>query len=150
MFEVVLTYDEACRDYLLRLDDDELALERESKGQAKGKYSKTIGKSNTVVQRSTTMTLKERPLQNKDHKLSSSTSYSNTYVIINMISEMRNDQSSANKRLEDINKRIDVLYSNDCYDEEYDNEGEVDEDVEEVHEANDGHDTGTNEPPCKQ
>ena len=65
-----------------------------------------------------------------------------------MLTDMRNEQSSTNKRLEDMNKRIDVLY-NDEYDDEYDNVGDVDEDMDEVHEPDDGQDTG-NEPPCKK
>lgn len=49
-----------------------------------------------------------------------------------------------------MNKRIDVLILyDDDYDEEYDNEGEVVEDVDEVHETDYYHDIGTNEPPCK-
>ncbi|CAC5360915.1 unnamed protein product [Mytilus coruscus] len=90
---------------------------------------------------------KGKTVVKKGHEVSASTSDSNNNVIINILTDMRNEQSDTNKRLEDMSKRIDVLYNDDGYDEEYGCESENDEDVDEVHEADDGHDTGTNEPP---
>ncbi|CAC5412865.1 unnamed protein product [Mytilus coruscus] len=138
-------------DDLLRLDEDEIAYEGKGKGPAKRKCSKTsVGKSSTGSGPNVNNEdAKGKTVVNKGHEVSTNTSDSNNNVIINMLTDMRNKQSSTNKRLEDMNKRIDVLY-NDDYDEEYDNEGEVDEDVDEVHETDDAHDTGTNEPPCKK
>ncbi|CAC5390206.1 unnamed protein product [Mytilus coruscus] len=137
-------------DDLLLLDEDELAYEEKGKGPAKRKCSKTsIGKSSTGSgSKVNNKDAKGKTVVNKGYGLSASTSDSNNNVIINMLTDMRNEQSSTNKRLEDMNKRIDVLYNDDCYDEEYDCEGEVDEDVDEVHEAaDDVHDTDTNEQP---
>ncbi|XP_063409787.1 uncharacterized protein LOC134693025 [Mytilus trossulus] len=140
-------------DDLLRLDEDEIAYEGKGKGPAKGPAKRKCSKP--IVSKSTgsgpkvnNKDAKGKTLVNKGHEVSASTSDSNNNVIINMLTDMRNEQSSTNKKLEDMNKRIDVLY-NDEYDDEYDNVGDVDEDMDEVHEPDDGQDTG-NEPPCKK
>ncbi|CAG2237999.1 unnamed protein product [Mytilus edulis] len=120
-------------DDLLRLDEDEIAYEGKGKGPAKRKCSKPIvSKSSTGSgPKVNNKDAKGKTLVNKGHEVSASTSDSNNNVIINMLTDMRNEQSSTNKRLEDMNKR------------------DVDEDMDEVHEPDDGQDTG-NEPPCKK
>ncbi|VDI37009.1 Hypothetical predicted protein [Mytilus galloprovincialis] len=110
-------------DDLLRLDEDELAYEGKGKGPIKEHAQNLLPVK--VVQDA-----KRKTVVNKGHEVSASTSDSNNNVIINMLTDMRNEQSSTNKRLEDMNKRIDVLY-NDEYDDEYDNVGDVDEDMDE-------------------